>query len=248
MSFQVLSIPPTSTNTVVRDTRELLDDSTSEKASPDHQTGEMEQSTHNMNYYVLIVFHADVDMRPCSPILRVVTLPKTPDTLQSQMLLNPRGVPMLTTCQLCDGCINTTQELTINPYRILSVYTLSITDAEAITFMNNIAEINTHISTNRTMLTQRSNIALVPRIFHRSVQLGVRSIVQVRTAPSVTDVQLCIILLRESFNPARSVCVKLRALHPYLATPENLQDALTIFTRSLDKASFKVGMFKFAVL
>jgi hypothetical protein len=248
MSFQVVNTPPLSMNTVIRDTRELRDNGTHREPLPDYETDEIDRATHNMNYYVLIVFHADVDMRPCNPIVRVVNLPKTPDTLQHQLLLNPLGLQMLTACQLCDPCINTKHDFAVDMFKLLSVYALSITDDEASTLINNVADINTNVSKNRTILTQRSNIALVPRFFHRSVQLGVRSIVQVRTAYSATDVQLCIILLRESLNSARSVCVQLRALHPYLATPENLQDALTIFTRSLDREAFKKGAFKFAML
>jgi hypothetical protein len=248
MSFQVLRVPPTSTNNVVQDTRELPGESTTPISLPAGEIDEIEGFAHNMNYYVLIVFHTDVDMRPCNPVLRVISLPQAPDTLQHQLLSNPRGLPIHVTCQLCDACVNTKEEFSIDMFRLLSVYALNITDVEAIKFMNNVAKVNTSVSTNQTTLTQRSNIALVPRFFHRSVQLGVRSINEILTAHSLTDVQMCTILLRESLNPARSVSVKLRALHPYLATPENLQDALTIFTRSLDNAAFKADAFKFAVL
>jgi hypothetical protein len=202
----------------------------------------------NTNCFVLIIFHTDMDMRPCNPILRVITLPESTDSLQHQLLLNPRGLFMKLTCQMCDECLNSTQEFVIEPYRILSIYAMNITNSEARSFVNNISQVNTIVSTNQPMLTHRSNIALVPRMFHRAVQFGVRAVFQVETAQNLTDVQLCIIILRESFDSARSICVNLRRLHPYLATPENLQDAMTIYTRSLDKEAFKFGTFKFAVL
>jgi hypothetical protein len=248
MSFWGLSIAPTTINTVKMHTRQPPDHSTPWGHAPDNQTDEIERATHNMNYYVLIVFHADVDMRPCSPIVRIVALEKEADIRQEEILLNPRGVQMRTTCQLCDNCINTTQQFGIDMFKLLSVYALRITDDEASRLINNVADINTNVSQNQTTLSERSNVSLIPRSMHRSVQMGVRSIVQIRTASSATDVQLSIILLRESLNSARSVCVELRALHPYLATPENFQDALSTFTRSLDKHAFRRDCFKFAVL
>ena len=209
---------------------------------------EIEPATHAMNYYLIVAFHADVDMRPCNPVLRVVHLAKHADTLQHQLIHNPTGVAMLTTCQLCDACINTKQEFSIDTYKLLSITALSITDGEAYTLTNNVADMNMHVSKNQTVLTHRSNIGLVPRFLHRSVQIGVRSLMQARSTSSVTDVQLCIILIRESLSSARSISVQLRALHPYLSTPENFYDALAIFSRSLHVPSFKSGAFRFALL
>lgn len=203
---------------------------------------------HNLNYYVLLIFHTDVDMRPCNPVLQVINLPTSRDTLQHQLLLNPHGISMVKACQLCDQCINSAYEFEIEKHKILSIYALSITDTEARAFINKVSLVNTCVSSNQMILTQRSNIGFVPRIFHRAVQMGVRSVMQVQTAQTLTDVQLCIILLRESLDSARAVSVNLRALHPYLATPENLQDALTIYTRSLDKEAFKSGKFKFSFI
>ena len=215
---------------------------------PDTAEDGIECATHAMNYYLIVAFHSDVDMRPCNPVLRVIHLAKHADTLQNELLHNPHGTPMLTTCQLCDSCVNTKQEFWIDTYKLLCISAISVTDGEAYTLINNVADINMHIARNQTVLSQRSNIGLLPRFFHRSVQIGVRSLMQVRSAPSATDVQLCMILLRESLSSARSVCVQLRALHPYLSTPENLYDALTLFSRPLDVPSFKSGAFKFALL
>jgi hypothetical protein len=222
--------------------------STTEEPLVCNNVDEADRPTHNMNYYVLIIFHADVDRRPCRPIVRVVHLPKAADTLQKDLHSNPNGIPILTTCQLCDPCINTPHALTVDMYTLLSVYALAITDTEANSIINNVAEINTNVSSNQIVLTHRSNISLVPRWLHRSIQIGVRSIAQVRSASSVTDVQLCILLLRESFNSARSLSVQLRSLHPSLATPENFKDALTLFTRAIDVSLFKKDAFKFEVL
>ncbi len=61
MSFQVLRVPPTSTNNVVQDTRELPGESTTPISLPDGEIDEIEGFAHNMNYYVLIVFHTDVN-------------------------------------------------------------------------------------------------------------------------------------------------------------------------------------------
>lgn len=248
MSFQVLGVSPMSTTKLVRDTRELIDEVPSSNKPETLNIDENTPFVYETNCFVLLVFHTDMDMRPCNPILRIVTLPVTKDTLQHQLRLNPRGLPMTLTCQIGDACINSAQELTIDPYRILSIYALKITDSEARSFINKISLANTNISKNQIALTHRSNIAMVPRIFHRAVQFGVRAVFQIHTAHELTDVQLCIMLLRECLDSARSVCVNLRRLHPFLATPENLQDAMTIYTRSLDKAAFNVGSFKFSFL
>ena len=248
MSFLDPGIAPLSQNKLLRDTRQLTDGANISKKADISMSKFITMPPENTNCFVLIIFHTDMDMRPCNPILRVITLPESTDSLQHQLLLNPRGLLMKLTCQMCDECVNSTQEFVIEPYRILSIYALNITNIEARSFINNISQVNTIVSTNQTMLTQRSNIALVPRIFHRAVQFGVRAVFQVENAQNLTDVQLCIIILRESLESARSVCVNLRRLHPYLATPENLQDAMTIYTRSLDKEAFKFGAFKFAGL
>jgi hypothetical protein len=228
--------------------RDKYNGSTTEEPLVLNNVDEEDRATHNMNYYVLIAFHSDVDRRPCKPVVRVIHLHKAADVLQKDLHSNPLGVPILTTCQLCDPCINTPHSLSIDTYTLLSVYAIAVTDAEANSFINNVADINTNVASNQTMLTHRSNIALVPRFLHRSVQIGVRSVAQVRTASSATDVQLCIILLRESLNAARSMNVPLHALHPSLATPENFKDALTLYTRAIDIPLFKKDCFKFEVL
>ena len=248
MSFQRKNIPSTSKNNMEQDSCLPQENSVPWGAALDNQKDEIERDTHNMNYYVLIAFHSDLDMRPCRPVIRLVHLTRTADILQHQLRNNPEGVQMLIACQLCDPCLNTLHEYEIDTLTLVGVYALSVTDTEASTLINNVADINTNVAKNQTTLTERSNIALIPRFFHSSVQLGVRSIDQVRSASSVTDVQLCVILLRESLNAARSVCAQLRGMHPYLATPSDLQDTLKIFTRSLDKNSFKKGAFKFSVL
>ncbi|KAJ1471140.1 hypothetical protein T484DRAFT_1753453 [Baffinella frigidus] len=212
----------------------------------DHGAGSdlRDRETHNMNYYLVILFHADVDKRPCRPILRVVHL-ATPPPLVRADIIKQRGVEMLVTCQLCDTATNTRGELGIDPFKLLCVYTLSITDTEASTLIGNVAEINTRVATNGMSLSHRSNIALLPRVMHRMVKSGLRSIFHLRLVSTATDVQLSVLLLRESLNTARSVSVKLRALHPYLATPEHLFESLTSCMRPLDLFAFRSGNFQF---
>ena len=240
---------------------------------------ELQYHTHNrlinnMNYHVIIIFHADTERRPCQPVVKVVTLKTTPATgtvagvgaeagagtgggaggwtVGEQKDIGPdlKGVhtrtDIITTCQLCDSCVGSDYHTSIDPQKLLCVYAMSITDTEANDMIGNVASINAILFGNRTTISERSNFALLPRALHRFVQhVCMRSIKQLRTASRSTDVQLCILLLRESLNHARSINAKLRALHPYLTTPENLHDAIDTFTRPLDTSAFKKGVFRF---
>ncbi|KAJ1482393.1 hypothetical protein T484DRAFT_1747608 [Baffinella frigidus] len=199
-----------------------------------------ERATHNMHYYLVVIFHADVEKRPCRPILRVVHL-TTPPALVRADIIKQRGVEMLVTCQLCDTAVKTRGELGIDPFKLLCVYTLSITDTEASTLIGNIAEVNTHVASSGMSLSHRSNIALLPRVMHRMVSSSLRSIFHLRLASTATDVQLSVLLLRESLNTKRSVSVKLHALHPYLSTPEHLFESLASCMRPLDLFAFRSG-------
>lgn len=205
-----------------------------------------ERATHNMNYHLLLIFHSDVDMRPCRPILRVVHLCKTPGVLAVDIDAN-KPPEILTTCQLGDQSMNSAHEFVVDPRKLLCVYALSITDSEAAVVINNVAKINTDIVKNRTALTQRSNLAFFPMFLQRGVRSGMRSMYHLCKASSVTDVQICIITMRESLNHARSINAKLRTLHPYLATSENFHNAIETFTRPLDVYCFKRGVFKYAL-
>ena len=203
-----------------------------------------ERSTHNMNYFLIVLFHADVDKRPCRPVVRVVHLTRPPPLVRADTT-DYSAIEMLVTCQLCDTSVNSPGDLCVEPLKLLCSYALSITDTEANQMINNVADINTQTAARSLRLSHRSNISLLPRFMHRGVQTGIRSIFHVRLASSATDVQLAVILLRESLNEARSITVKLRSLHPYLATPEHLFESVASFMRPLDLFTFKAGNFKF---
>ena len=42
---------------------------------------EEEDESRNMNYQMLLIMHGDKEMRPCRPVLRVVSLPTPPNTV-----------------------------------------------------------------------------------------------------------------------------------------------------------------------
>jgi hypothetical protein len=200
----------------------------------------------DMNYYLLVIFHADTDKRPCRPVVRLVHLPHAPQTNRNDTTANPRGVEMVNACQLCEMCSDR-NNLVVDNLKIHSVKALAITDAEAGYMLNSVADINQQVSVRNFSLSHRSNLALIPRILHGAFPKGVATVFQLRVASSATDVQLAILMLQDILNPGRSVSMKIHMLHPYLATPDNLHDALSLFTQPLDTFAFKSDSFKFAV-
>ena len=205
------------------------------------------QPTHNMNYHLLVVFHADTDKRPCRPVVRLVHLPTAPHTHRNDIIANPRGVEMVKACQLCEMCSDSSN-LPVDNLKIHCVKALAITDTEAGYMLNTVADINQQVSVRNFSLSHRSNLALIPRLFHGAFPRGVASVFQLRVSSNATDVQLAVLMLQEVLNPNRSVSMKIHMLHPYLATPENLHDALSLFTKTLDTFAFKSDTFKFAVV
>lgn len=206
---------------------------------------EAERATHNTNYHLLIIFHADQDNRPCRPVLQVVHLSCRPEITSAAVFENPRGTDILTTCQLCDPSTNTTHAFQVDLHKLLCICTVSITDTEAGIMINNVSRINTHTSQNDVWLSERSNFATVPLWLHRFLKIGKLSMDKIDSMSSATDVQLAIILVRESIDKARSLWLRVDKLHPVLSTPENVYDAISTFTRKLDTNSFRSGAFKF---
>jgi hypothetical protein len=211
------------------------------------EDGSHDRATHNMNYHVLVVFHRDQDVRPCRPVVSVIHLNSRPDEYRTEVLTNPLGSPILTTCQLCDTYINSSNSISTNHENILGVFALSITDEEARCLINDISEINTRISHNRTLLTERSNIILVPLALHKFIPYGMGSIHKFQTSKAVTDVELAILSLRESLNNARSIHAKLCRLHAAASTPVNLYDAISTFSRRIDLNSFRHNALRFVI-
>ncbi|KAJ1466411.1 hypothetical protein T484DRAFT_1756649 [Baffinella frigidus] len=208
---------------------------------------DQDRATHNMNYHLLVIFHKDLENRPCRPVLSIVHLNSKPEALRTEILSNPRGSPIITTCQLCDPSINTANDLAVDPTKILCICTVSITDDEANAAINNVALLNTHTSQPGISLTQRSNIVLVPMPLHRYIPTGMGSIRKVKTAKTATDVELGVLVLRESINKARSLYARLSRLHAAFSTPENFYDAISLFTRKLDVFSFNSGAFRYTI-
>ena len=206
---------------------------------------EIHRAVHKRNYHLLLIFHADLDRRPCRPVLQVVHLSCHPETLSSDIHANPRGVEILTTCQLCDPSTNSTTSFRVDLQKILCVCSANITKIEASLIINNVSKINTHTVHKSVTLTERSNIAFVPRWTHKFFKVGKFSIGNIDNISSATDVQVAILLIRESIDKARSLWSHVDALHPFMSTPENLYEAVSTFTRNLDTASFKSGAFKF---
>ena len=220
---------------------------TYEKYLEDWADGPIEQSD-TKNHQVVIIFHLDSDRRPCRPVVQLIDLPVDPQTTRNDIISNPRGVSMNKVCQVCDASLEPSDELTIDKFKIHSVYALAVTDAEARYVLHAVSDINLQVGLRHISLSHRSNLALIPRVFHKTFPAGVRSIFHLRVASSATDVQLAVLMLRESINPGRAITVKLQAMHPYLTTPDNLHDVVSLFTRKLDTFSFKSDSFKFDVL
>ena len=204
-----------------------------------------EEASRSLNYQLLIIMHADVEMRPCRPVLRVVSLPTPLNVSLSRMDSNPDGRCMDLTCQLGDCAVNTVDHLVVEDRKILCIYALSLTDAEANSMINKVSQLNTIFTQNLTVLSERSNIALVPVFFHKTIMIGMRCISDMKDCSAATDCQIAIIAMMESVDKSRSLSVRVGRLHPYLATPENIHEAISVFMRKLDISAFKNGFFKF---
>ena len=219
-----------------------------EDSAEQHNEEDTTQGACLMNYQIILIFHSDINRRPCRPVVRLITLPEDPKTSRNDATSNPRGLNMTTMCQLCGASSEPSSELTVDTLRIHSVYAVAVTDAEARYAMHAIADINMQVAMRHIAVSHRSNFALVPRVLHRVVPVGVSSIFHLRVASSVTDVQVAVLMLRESLSPVRAITLTLQTLHPYMTTPENLKDAVCFFTRKLDAFCFKSGSFRFDAL
>jgi hypothetical protein len=206
---------------------------------------EIDKAVNKRNYHLLIIFHTDLEKRPCRPVVQIVHLPYQPETLSYDIQENPKGVEILTTCQLCDPSTNSPTSFRVDLQKILCVCSASITDTEASRLINNVSKINNHAAKDGVMLTQRSNLAFIPRWAHKFFKLGKVPLCSIDNMSSATDVQVAILLILESIDKARSVWMRVQSLHPVMSTPENLYDALSTFTRNLDTRSYKVGAFRY---
>ena len=203
---------------------------------------EIDRATYTMDYNLVVIMHADSEMRPCRPVLQVVNAPKL-DRSQ-QKFHDGRGTQLIKTCQLADQSLNLKGYITIDPSKILCVYSLRITDSESTILINTISSLNTLFSQNDFSFSERSNIAFVPVSLHGGVFIGTRHIKNMKNTASATDVQIAVMAIRESLSAGRSLCVRLQMLHPYMATPENLHEAVQLFMKKLDVAAFKIGIMK----
>ena len=203
------------------------------------------KAVHKRNYHLLVIFHTDVENRPCRPVLQVVHFTTSPETLTSDIPANPKGVEIVTTCQLCDPCTNSPTSFRVDTQRILCICSASITDIEASRLINNVSKIYNHASKSGITLTQRSNFAVVPRWAHKFLKLGKSSIADLDNMSTATDVQLAILLIIESVDNSRSIWSRVQTLHPVMSTPENLHETISDFTRRVDLNSFKCGAFKY---
>ena len=201
-----------------------------------------------LNYQLLVIMHCDSEMRPCRPMLRIVGLQTSPNTSSSDHLANPDGIAMQITCQLADPLSNAICQLEVDNDQIICVYALGLTDVEACTMIHKISVLNNMFVQKGTVLSQRSNMALVPVYFQSAVPIGARCIEDMKKVSSATDVQIAIIAMLESINKSRSLAVRIDRLHPYLATPENLHEAVSMFMRKLNVSAFKDHRLKFMSL
>ena len=204
------------------------------------------QDTKRMNYQLLLIMHADSEMRPCRPVIRVVSLPTPPNSILSTSPSNSDGSEMQLYCQLGGSDHNTTCKVDVETQKILCIYGLGITDSEAGTMIRKVSRFNKLLSQKKTVLSERSNMALIPVIFHNSIPVGPRCIDDMVNVTSATDVQIAIITILESINKSRSLTIRIGRLHPYLATPENLHEAISIFMRRLSVSHFKKDVMKFS--
>jgi hypothetical protein len=143
---------------------------------------------------------------------------------------------------------NTSYQLEVDNDQIICVYALGLTDVEACTMIHKVSVLNNLFVRKSIVLSQRSNMALVPVFCQNSIPIGARCIDDINNASAATDVQIAIILMLESINKSRSLAVRINRLHPYLATPENLHEAVSMFMRKLDVSAFKDNKLKFMSL
>jgi len=211
---------------------------------------EEEEAPRTLNYQLLLVMHADSEMRPCCPLLRVVSLPIPPNRISSERTSlepssNKGGIQMTTVCQLRNSMSKRTNYVATEVRRVLCIYAVSMTDTEAAVMIQKISQLNSMFSNNILSHTQRSNIAMVPVVFHCNIPIGIRCIDDVKNVSAITDVQLTIISMMEGIDKSRSLSVRIGRLHPYLATPENLYEAISVFMRRIEIDAYEHGFMKF---
>ena len=228
-------------------------DSVSERDTTDDT--EEDDFSKKSNYQLLVILHCDSEMRPCRPIIRIASLPSSQKNPSSNRLQNPNGTVLEFTCQLADPMArfadpmaNTSYQLEVDNDQIICVYALGLTDVEACTMIHKVSVLNNLFVRKSIVLSQRSNMALVPVFCQNSIPIGARCIDDINNASAATDVQIAIILMLESINKSRSLAVRINRLHPYLATPENLHEAVSMFMRKLDVSAFKDNKLKFMSL
>jgi hypothetical protein len=204
-----------------------------------------EESVLDQNFQMVLIFHADSELKPIRPVLRVVSLSFPPNTVLNSSTSSREGNKIITTCQLGDSYLGGKHHIEVDDKKIIGVYLLSLTDVESSLMINKISEFNTLFSKNSIVFSQRSNKKLLPVALHKTVLIGARRIVDMCNFSSATDVQIAIILMMECIQKSRSLAVRCRGLHPFLATPENLQDIASNCMRRLDLKMFKLGIMKF---
>jgi hypothetical protein len=204
----------------------------------------LDPSAREMNYYVLIVFHSDAASGPCNPVVQVVHL------VRQEMPAPVVGgrvecAEIFLNCQLCGSSVRGASKLRVEAARVTAVYALSLTDIEANIMIHSVQDVSMTVCKHDISVSQRSNLALLPRVMHKSVPIGMRALDRLHETAAVTDVQLGILVLRESLNRARAISVQLQRLHPFFATPSNLQEAVATFTRRVSVTAFLRGQFIF---
>ena len=204
-----------------------------------------EDSVRNLNYQLLLIFHADSERRPCRPVIQIISLPTAPNTILNSSTSTPEGNEIKVSCQLGDSSVTTAHHLDVDSDKILCVYMLSLTDTEAGKMITKTSKFNTLFSQNNMVLTERSNFVLVPVIFQKNFPVGARRISDMWNASSATDVQVAVILMMEGLEKSRSITARIERLHPYLATCENLMEAISIFMRKIEISNFNLGIMKF---
>ena len=211
----------------------------------EQQTTAEAEAANNMNYFLVVIFYYDVEMRPCSPIIRLISLQKVPELLADHIHANPRGEELQTISHLGDLRPGPHKLPALQTNSILNIFALKITNAEAVFAESTISCVNAELSKNCIHLTERTNLAILPRVLHTSFFSTFKRLSQIQEVSSCTDVQLGIMLVRECTNSGRSIHQKLNSLHPFMATPENFHGVLSAFMRPIDIRCFSQGFFKF---
>ena len=73
-----------------------------------------EESMRNLNYQMLLIMHADLSLKPCRPVLRVVSLSLPPNTVLTSSTSSREGNKIITTCQLGDSYLDKTHHIEID--------------------------------------------------------------------------------------------------------------------------------------